>query len=199
MAKELAYVDRQDLVDTADALRERLSTTDTYGISEFADAVREIQGGIDTSDANATEMDIVSDKSAYVNGVKIDGLISDKRGGYGPVFASFTLAEIATTGFSKQGIRIYGSTSGFDNGLVLNDNTSIGIDCEFSEFGTVQPESVLQGETFTSSAGFKEEGTLIVNKYYTGSSEPSSSLGNNGDLYLMVPASDPIDDDNEEV
>ena len=30
---------------------------------------------------------------------------------------------------------------------------------------------------------------VIINKYYTGSTTPSSSLGKNGDLYLMIPAS----------
>lgn len=32
----------------------------------------------------------------------------------------------------------------------------------------------------------KITGTLVVNKYYTGSGSPSSDLGNDGDLYLEV-------------
>lgn len=32
----------------------------------------------------------------------------------------------------------------------------------------------------------KITGTLVVNKYYTGSGSPSSNLGNNGDLYLEI-------------
>jgi len=32
--------------------------------------------------------------------------------------------------------------------------------------------------------GTKIEGSLDLNVYYTGSSEPSSSLGNDGDIYL---------------
>lgn len=32
--------------------------------------------------------------------------------------------------------------------------------------------------------GAKVEGTLDVNVYYTGTGEPESSLGNNGDIYL---------------
>lgn len=34
--------------------------------------------------------------------------------------------------------------------------------------------------------GTQVTGSLVVNKYYTGSSEPSSSLGNDGDIYLKV-------------
>lgn len=32
--------------------------------------------------------------------------------------------------------------------------------------------------------GVRVDGSLVINKYYTGSSEPSSDLGNNGDIYL---------------
>lgn len=32
----------------------------------------------------------------------------------------------------------------------------------------------------------KITGTLVINKYYTGSGSPSSDLGNNGDLYLEI-------------
>lgn len=34
--------------------------------------------------------------------------------------------------------------------------------------------------------GTKVTGTLVIQKYYTGSADPASSLGNDGDLYLKV-------------
>ena len=34
--------------------------------------------------------------------------------------------------------------------------------------------------------GSKVTGSLIIQTYYTGSSDPSSSLGSNGDIYLKV-------------
>lgn len=34
--------------------------------------------------------------------------------------------------------------------------------------------------------GSKITGQLVIQKYYTGSTDPSSSLGNNGDIYLKV-------------
>ena len=38
---------------------------------------------------------------------------------------------------------------------------------------------------------------VIINKYYTGPTTPSSSLGKNGDLYLMIPASsDAVEEEN---
>lgn len=43
MARELAYIERADLIDTADAIREQLGTTQKYGISDFGDAIRSIE------------------------------------------------------------------------------------------------------------------------------------------------------------
>ena len=38
---------------------------------------------------------------------------------------------------------------------------------------------------------------VTINKYYTGSTTPSSSLGRNGDLYLMIPtSSDAVEEEN---
>ena len=38
---------------------------------------------------------------------------------------------------------------------------------------------------------------VTINKYYTGSTAPSSSLGRNGDLYLMIPtSSDAVEEEN---
>lgn len=51
---------------------------------------------------------------------------------------------------------------------------------------TASASDVANGKAFYTAAGKKESGSLVVQKYYTGSSAPSSSLGNNGDLYLKV-------------
>mgnify|MGYP003303335447 CR=1 FL=1 len=45
---------------------------------------------------------------------------------------------------------------------------------------------LVSGVTAHDRGGNPITGNLVINKYYTGSSEPSSSLGNNGDLYLVV-------------
>jgi len=51
---------------------------------------------------------------------------------------------------------------------------------------TITPETVVLGAIGTDKKGAQIEGTLVVQKYYTGSTTPSSSLGNNGDIYLKA-------------
>lgn len=61
--------------------------------------------------------------------------------------------------------------------------------------GTFSDSTLLSGELAAAASnimsgytafidGTKIDGTLVVNNYYTGTSEPSSSIGNNGDIYL---------------
>ena len=51
---------------------------------------------------------------------------------------------------------------------------------------TAAAGDVVSGKTIVDSTGATVNGSLVINKYYTGSSTPSASLGNNGDLYLKV-------------
>lgn len=51
---------------------------------------------------------------------------------------------------------------------------------------TIAGDADLVGSNIISTANiFNVQGTVVINKYYTGSSAPSSSLGNNGDIYLQ--------------
>lgn len=50
---------------------------------------------------------------------------------------------------------------------------------------TVTAANVVSGYTTHDKSGAQITGTLVIQKYYTGSSTPSSSLGENGDIYLQ--------------
>ena len=70
----------------------------------------------------------------------------------------------------KSGTSIFG-VNGTYSGLDTSDATASAAD-------------IVNGKTAYAD-GRKVEGSLIIQKYYTGSSVPSSSLGNNGDIYFQ--------------
>ena len=67
------------------------------------------------------------------------------------------------------------------NKVVYSGNTLIDLTSD-----TVNSASMISGVTAHDRSGASVTGNLVINKYYTGSSAPSSSLGNNGDLYLQT-------------
>ena len=66
----------QDILDEKD---EKIIPENIKKDIQIFDVTGTLEEGIDTSDATATENDLVENASAYVNGVKIDGTLIDSR------------------------------------------------------------------------------------------------------------------------
>lgn len=128
--------------------------------------------GILTSDANADANSIESGKSAYVNGKKIEGALTSKN----ELSVNVTKTELAFkqslapgTGAVYTPVVKHTGTiklANQNNPVLLKGNVEKTFSCveDISNYGNAGNGDVRVGKTFTSEAGVKETGTLVVSE-----------------------------------
>lgn len=128
--------------------------------------------GILTSDANADANSIESGKSAYVNGKKIEGALTSKN----ELSVNVTKTELAFkqslapgTGAVYTPVVKHTGTiklANQNNPVLLKGNVEKTCSCveDISNYGNAGSGDVRVGKTFTSEAGVKETGILVVSE-----------------------------------
>lgn len=172
-----------DAIPSDVARGKKFTSADGYNLVGTATSI----GGTDTSDANATEEDILSGKTAYVKGLKITGTHVCETG-IDTSDADAVASDIAKNKTAYvNGVKITGTmlktASGSERSFTADTCTRYADDlkltkqmssdeafavgakltmyAQLSDLGDAVASDVVSGKTFTSGAGVKVKGTYI--------------------------------------
>lgn len=199
MAKELVYADRADLVTAANAIRQRLATDDGYKISEFEEAILAIVGEIPDLEAPSISVSNSGLITASGNGLTTTQQLSTQAA------KTITPSESAQTAVDSNkyttgtvfvaaipgtyvGSKV--TTKGATTYTPTTTDQTIAANTYLTGTQTIKGDANLVAKNIPENISiFGVSGSMRVVKFYQGTDEPLSTIGNNGDLYLVLASS----------
>lgn len=172
--------------DTAQTIASGTYLTGTQTISAVATETK-------TVSPTTSEQTVTPSSGKYLSSVTVDAVSTATQAT--PSISVSTSGLITATSTQSEGYVSAGtktatsqlSTLGSTSYTPTTSDQTISSGVYLTGNQTIKGDSNLVGENIISGTSiFGVAGTVVIQKYYTGSEAPSSSLGNDGDIYLQI-------------
>lgn len=171
--------DKNEIDNIANAVREKISLTEKMSLSQIANNIRAISGGggVSTADATITSGNqLLKDITAYGTDGKITGTIPSQAG-YNIIPNDNSQVAIAAGTYAAGDIVVEAIP---DEYVITSDATATSNDIADGVTAYVNGVKITGTHECTSGGD-----STAAQTYYVSNVEPSSSLGNDGDLCLV--------------